>query len=107
MRGKYAQILLIMAGLAWPLSGEATVKVVTTIQDYAAIAREIGDRRNEATSTGNLGNVFWSQGRCEEALAVLGKLMACSRQLDMLIANTRIAHEYAERFLAGDYETFR
>jgi len=44
---------------------------------------------------------------CEEALAVLGKLMACSRQLDMLIANTRIAHEYAERFLAGEYETFR
>jgi pyruvate,water dikinase len=49
----------------------------------------------------------YPRARCEEALAVLGKLMACSRQLDMLIANTRIAHEYAERFLAGDYETFR
>ena len=49
----------------------------------------------------------YPRARCEEALAVLGKLMACSRQLDMLIANTRIAHEYAERFLAGEYETFR
>jgi zinc/manganese transport system substrate-binding protein len=50
MRGKYAQILLIMAGLAWPLSGEATVKVVTTIQDYAAIAREIGKDRVEVAA---------------------------------------------------------
>jgi pyruvate,water dikinase len=49
----------------------------------------------------------YPRGRCEEALDVIGKLMACSRQLDMLIANTRIAREYAERFLAGDYETFR
>ena len=49
----------------------------------------------------------YPRARCEEALDVLGKLMACSRQLDMLIANTRIAHEYAERFLAGEYEIFR
>jgi pyruvate,water dikinase len=49
----------------------------------------------------------YPRARCEEALDVIGKLMACSRQLDMLIANTRIAHEYAERFLAGEYETFR
>jgi pyruvate,water dikinase len=49
----------------------------------------------------------YPRARCEEALAMLGRLMACSRQLDMLIANTRIAHEYAERFLAGEYEIFR
>jgi pyruvate,water dikinase len=49
----------------------------------------------------------YPRARCEEALDVIGKLMACSRQLDMLIANTRIAHEYAERFLAGEYEAFR
>jgi pyruvate,water dikinase len=49
----------------------------------------------------------YPRARCEEALAMLGRLMACSRQLDMLIANTRIAHDYAERFLAGDYEMFR
>jgi pyruvate,water dikinase len=45
--------------------------------------------------------------RCEEALATLGRLLACSRQLDMLIANVGIAHEYAERFLAGEYDAFR
>jgi pyruvate,water dikinase len=49
----------------------------------------------------------YPRARCEEALAMLGRLLACSRQLDMLIANARIAHEYAERFLAGEYETFR
>lgn len=45
--------------------------------------------------------------RCEEALAMLGRLMACSRQLDMLVSSSKIAHSYAERFLAGDYEAFR
>ena len=45
--------------------------------------------------------------RCEQALAILGRLMACSRQLDMLISNVRVAHSYAERFLEGDYEAFR
>jgi pyruvate,water dikinase len=49
----------------------------------------------------------YPRARCEEALAMLGRLLACSRQLDMLISNARIAHEYAERFLAGEYETFR
>jgi pyruvate,water dikinase len=49
----------------------------------------------------------YPRARCEEALAMLGRLLACSRQLDMLIANAGIAHEYAERFLAGDYEVFR
>ena len=47
------------------------------------------------------------RGRCEVALAMLGRLMACSRQLDMLIDSVGIAHEFAERFLAGDYEVFR
>ena len=45
--------------------------------------------------------------RCEESLAMLGRLLVCSRQLDMLIANARMAHDYAEKFLAGEYETFR
>lgn len=45
--------------------------------------------------------------RCEEALALLGRLMACSRQMDMLIGDIRTAHEYAERFLSGQYEWFR
>ncbi len=49
----------------------------------------------------------YPRARCEEALATLGRLMACSRQLDMLIPNEKVAHEYAERFLAGEYEAFR
>ena len=49
----------------------------------------------------------YPRARCEEALIMLGKLLACSRQMDMLIASKRIAHEYAERFLAGEYEAFR
>ena len=44
--------------------------------------------------------------RCEQALAMLGRLMACSRQMDMLIENVNAAREYADRFLAGDYEAF-
>ncbi len=44
--------------------------------------------------------------RCEEALALLGRLMACSRQMDMLIGDIRTAYEYAERFLSGQYEWF-
>ena len=49
----------------------------------------------------------YPRAQCEEALAVLGRLTACSRQLDMLIASTRMAHEYAERFLSREYEAFR
>jgi zinc/manganese transport system substrate-binding protein len=43
-------IYLMMTVLAWPLSGEATVKVVTTIQDYAGVAREIGRDRVEVAA---------------------------------------------------------
>ncbi|MEW6443763.1 MAG: PEP/pyruvate-binding domain-containing protein [bacterium] len=49
----------------------------------------------------------YPRSRSEEALALLGRLMSCSRQLDMLIGHLRAAHEYAERFLAGDYAAFR
>ncbi len=49
----------------------------------------------------------YPRARCEKALAMLGRLMACSRQLDMLISNPGLAHSYAERFLSGEYEVFR
>lgn len=49
----------------------------------------------------------YPRARCEEALALLGRLMACSRQMDMLIGDVRTAHEYAQRFLSGEYEWFR
>jgi pyruvate, water dikinase len=48
----------------------------------------------------------YPRNRCELALAILGRLMACSRQLDMLISNEKAAHEYADRFIAGDYQAF-
>ncbi len=41
-------ILIMTAMLTIPLVSEATVKVVTTVQDYAAIARDIGRDRVEA-----------------------------------------------------------
>ncbi len=48
MRRKQSSLVLMMAAiLALPLVSEATVKVVTTVQDYAAIARDIGRDRVE------------------------------------------------------------
>jgi ABC-type Zn uptake system ZnuABC Zn-binding protein ZnuA len=40
-------VLTVAVMLAIPVVGEATIKVVTTIQDYAAIARDIGGERVE------------------------------------------------------------
>jgi ABC-type Zn uptake system ZnuABC Zn-binding protein ZnuA len=49
MKRKQPFLVLVMtAMLAPPSASEATVKVVTTIQDYAAIARDIGEDRVEA-----------------------------------------------------------
>jgi len=48
----------------------------------------------------------YPRARCEEALEMLGRLLACSRQMDMLMGSAAVAHDYAERFLAGDYEAF-
>jgi ABC-type Zn uptake system ZnuABC Zn-binding protein ZnuA len=47
MKRQHTLILLVTAMLAQPLVGGATVKVVTTVQDYAAIARDIGRDRVE------------------------------------------------------------
>ncbi|NOZ95761.1 MAG: zinc ABC transporter substrate-binding protein [Acidobacteria bacterium] len=40
--------LVILLGAGWPTAALATVHVVTTLQDYAAIARDIGGDRVEA-----------------------------------------------------------
>jgi pyruvate, water dikinase len=48
----------------------------------------------------------YPQDTCEEGLSLLGKLMGCARQLDMVLDNTRDVSEYAERFLQGDYGAF-
>lgn len=39
----------------------------------------------------------------EDALVMLGRLMVCSRHLDMLMESRDCANAYAEAFLAGDY----
>ncbi len=43
----------------------------------------------------------------EEGLALLGRLMACARQLDMLMEGEDSARRFAERFLQGDFDAFR
>jgi pyruvate,water dikinase len=42
----------------------------------------------------------------EKGLALLGRLMACARQLDMLMNNEAALHHFVERFLEGDYQAF-
>jgi pyruvate,water dikinase len=42
----------------------------------------------------------------EQALSLIGRLMACARQLDMILNNSNDVREYAERFLGGDYDSF-
>ena len=42
----------------------------------------------------------------EEGLATLGALMACARQLDMLISSEADVRHFADRFAAGDYGAF-
>jgi|LQYC01.1.fsa_nt_gi pyruvate,water dikinase len=42
----------------------------------------------------------------EEGLSLLGKLMGCARQLDMLMENEQTMHHFVERFLEGDYQLF-
>jgi pyruvate,water dikinase len=42
----------------------------------------------------------------EEGLTLLGKLMGCARQLDMLMNNEKTMRHFVERFLEGDYQAF-
>jgi pyruvate,water dikinase len=42
----------------------------------------------------------------EAALALLGRLMGCARQLDMLLDSEAAVAHFAERFRAGDYGAF-
>jgi pyruvate,water dikinase len=47
-----------------------------------------------------------SRDESEEGLALLGRLMACARQLDMLMDNQASLHHFVERFLEGNYKEF-
>ncbi|HUT52003.1 MAG TPA: PEP/pyruvate-binding domain-containing protein, partial [bacterium] len=42
----------------------------------------------------------------EQALALLGRLMGCARQLDMLLDSEAAVNHFVERFQAGDYQAF-
>ncbi|UCG51720.1 MAG: pyruvate, water dikinase [Candidatus Latescibacterota bacterium] len=47
-----------------------------------------------------------SRNESEEGLALLGRLMACARQLDMLMDNKGALDRCVERFLEGNYQEF-
>jgi pyruvate,water dikinase len=44
---------------------------------------------------------------CEDGLATLGRLMACARQLDMLLDDEDAVRRFVASFLADDYAAFR
>ncbi|MFH0786743.1 MAG: PEP/pyruvate-binding domain-containing protein [Pseudomonadota bacterium] len=48
----------------------------------------------------------YPQPPSEAGLELLGKLMGCARQMDMLMENEATMRHYVDRFLAGDYEAF-
>ncbi len=48
----------------------------------------------------------YPRGPSEEALATLGSLMGCARQLDMLMQDETNMHRFTEHFLRGDYAAF-
>ena len=48
----------------------------------------------------------YPRGPSEEALTTLGTLMACARQLDMLMQDEAAVRSFAEHFLQGDYAAF-
>jgi pyruvate,water dikinase len=48
----------------------------------------------------------YPQKPSEDALELLGKLMACARQLDMLMEDESMMRHFVSRFLAEDYEAF-
>jgi pyruvate,water dikinase len=43
---------------------------------------------------------------CERGLTLLGSLMGCARQLDMLVADEAAVAHFVDRYLAGDYQAF-
>jgi pyruvate,water dikinase len=48
----------------------------------------------------------YPQPSSEAGLILLGRLMGCARQLDMLMENEAKVNYYVDRFLAGDYQSF-
>ncbi len=48
----------------------------------------------------------YPRGPSEEGLAALGALMACARQLDMLMHDEEAVRRFVEHFLQGEYSAF-
>jgi pyruvate,water dikinase len=48
----------------------------------------------------------YTKDACKEKLEILGKLMGCARQLDMLTADVRKVNYYIENFIGGNYKPF-
>ncbi len=48
----------------------------------------------------------YPEASSEAGLELLGKLMGCARQMDMLMENEATVRHYVDRFLASDYEAF-
>lgn len=48
----------------------------------------------------------YPRAACEDGLTLLGRLLGCARQLDMLMSNDAAVEHFAERFRAGDYQAF-
>lgn len=49
---------------------------------------------------------YHSQPESEQSLEILGRLMACARQLDMLLTNDDMVKRYTRQFLDGNYRAF-
>ena len=49
---------------------------------------------------------YHSQQDSEQALQMLGRLMACARQLDMLLRDDDMVKRYSRQFLNGNYRAF-
>ncbi len=49
---------------------------------------------------------YHAQQESEQALELLGRLMACARQLDMLLTNDDMVQRYTHQFLEGNYRAF-
>jgi pyruvate,water dikinase len=61
------------------------------------------DRRGDLVTSWLRGH---SKDESEAALVLLGKLMGCARQLDMLMENEAAVTHFVERFFAEDYQAF-
>jgi hypothetical protein len=48
----------------------------------------------------------YPRGPSEDGLATLGALMACARQLDMLMQDESTMRHFVESFIRGDYAAF-